>query len=137
MRVDRGMSCRAITGEEDMNKADLGARLAAEFSLTRATAGRMFGAVFAAIGGSLANEEPVSIAGFGTFGIRARPARQGLTIPPRDDPDRRLAHARVQGRQARRCSGVESVLLAVSCPDNRNSRPERPAPARLLSWEPR
>ena len=60
-----------------MNKAELGARLATEFSLTRATADRMLGAVFAAIGESLANEEPVSIAGFGTFSITARPARQG------------------------------------------------------------
>ena len=179
MYVDRGMSRRAITGEEDMNKAELGARLATEFSLTRATADRMLGAVFAAIGERLANEEPVSIAGFGTFSIRARPARQGCPYR-RDDPDRCLAHPRVQGRQgpsrrlstspglelaatsgtgyceraverlsglaatrtdcdhdARRCSGVESVLLAVSCPDNRNSRRKPPTPARLLHWEPR
>ena len=179
MRADRGMSRRAITGEEDVNKAELGARLAAELSLTRATADRMLGAVFAAIGERLANDEPVSIAGFATFSIRARPARQGRPYR-RDHPDRRLAHVRVQAparpfatpstspglelaatsatgyceraverlsglaatrtdcdHDARRCSGVASVLLAVSRPDNRNSRPERPAPARLLSWEPR
>ena len=81
-----------------MNKAELGARLAAEFSLTRATADRMLGAVFAAIGESLANEEPDSIAGFGTFTIRARPARQGRPYR-RDDPDRRLAH-RLRQRRA-------------------------------------
>ena len=179
VRVDRGMSRRAITGEEDMNKAELGARPAAEFSLTRATADRMFGAVFAAIGESRANKEPVSIAGFGNFSIRARPARQGRPYR-RDHPDRRLAHARVLrparpfatpstspglefaatsaigyceraverlsglaatrtdcDHDARRCSGFESVLFTRSRPDNRNSRPERPAPATLLRWEPR
>ena len=105
MRVDRGMSCRAITGEEDMNKADLGARLAAEFSLTRATAGRMFGAVFAAIGGSLANEEPSPspVSGPSASG-RARLARgsqspaRGSRSPPRARPRSRPASAPVLGR---------------------------------------
>ena len=81
-----------------MNKAELGARLAAEFSLSRATADRMLGPVFAAIGERLANEEPVSIAGFGTFSIRARPARQGRPYR-RDDPDRRHSH-RLRQRRA-------------------------------------
>ena len=134
MRVDRGMSCRAITGEEDMNKAELGARLAAEFSLTRATADRMVGAVFAAIGESLANEDPTPspVSGPSASGHArlARGARTGATIP--------IAATRTDyDNDARRCSGVESVLLAVSRPDNRNSPPERAAPARLLSWEPR
>ena len=62
-----------------MNKAELGARLATELSLTKATADRMLSAVF---GESLANEEPVSIAGFGTFSIRARPARKGRNMLP-------------------------------------------------------
>ena len=165
-----------------MNKAELGARLATEFSLNRVTADRMLGAVFAAIGERLANEEPVSGAGFGTFSIRARPTRQGRNPParrsrspprarprsPRSGPARPFATPstspglefaatsaigyceraveRLSGLaatrtdcdyDARRCSGVESVLLAVSRPDNRNSRPERPASGRLLSWEPR
>ena len=36
----------------------------------------MVAAVFAAVGDSLAKGEPVSIAGFGTFTTRSRPARQ-------------------------------------------------------------
>ena len=37
----------------------------------------MVAAVFAAIGDSLAKGEAVSIAGFGTFATKNRPARQG------------------------------------------------------------
>ena len=134
MRVGRGMSRRAITGEEDMNKAELGARLATECSLTRATADRMVRAVFAAIGESLANEDPTPapVSGPSASGRArlARGARTGATIP--------IAATRTDcDDDARRCSGVDSLQLAVSRPDNRNSRRERPAPAGLLRWEPR
>ena len=63
--------------QHDMNRSELSAQLAAQFSLDRASADRMVTAVFAAIGDSLANGEAVSIDGFGIFDTKSRPARQG------------------------------------------------------------
>ena len=60
-----------------MTTSDLSAQLAAQFSLDRASADRIVTAVFADIGDSLAKGEAVSIAGFGTFATKSRPARQG------------------------------------------------------------
>ena len=60
-----------------MNRSELSAQLAAEFSLDKTSADRMVAAVFAAIGDSLARGDTVSIAGFGTFATKSRPARQG------------------------------------------------------------
>ena len=60
-----------------MNRSELGAQLAAEFSLDKASANQMVAAVFAAIGDSLAKGDAVTIAGFGTFATKSRPARQG------------------------------------------------------------
>ena len=67
----------AVQVEAKMNKYDLVSHVAAETSATRATAKRMVGAVFSAIGDALARVEPVTIAGFGKFVIRGRGARQG------------------------------------------------------------
>ena len=60
-----------------MNKAELVTHVATEASVTRATAERLVGAVFSAIADALAREEPVAIAGFGTFATRSRAARRG------------------------------------------------------------
>ena len=62
-----------------MNKAELVTHVATEASVTKATAERLVGAVFSAIAGmrTLAREEPVAIAGFGTFATRSRAARRG------------------------------------------------------------
>ena len=60
-----------------MNKAELVSHVAAETSTTTAAAERMVGAVFSAIADALAGDEPVAIAGFGTFSTRDRPAREG------------------------------------------------------------
>ena len=60
-----------------MTKAELVSHVAAETSTTRATAERMVGAVFIAIGDALARDEPVAIPGFGKFDVRDRAARQG------------------------------------------------------------
>ena len=60
-----------------MNKNDLVSHVAAETSATRATAERMVGAVFSAVGDALARDEPVAIAGFGKFVIRDRAAGRG------------------------------------------------------------
>ena len=60
-----------------MNRSELSAQLASNFSLDKASADRMVAAVFAAIGDNLAKGEAVSIAGFGTFATKSRPAWQG------------------------------------------------------------
>ena len=60
-----------------MNKAELSSHAAAEASVTRATADRLVGAVFSAIGDALARDETVAIAGFGKFATRSRAARRG------------------------------------------------------------
>ena len=60
-----------------MTNAELVSHLAAETSTTKAAADRLVGSVFSAIADALAREEPVAIAGFGKFPVRARAARQG------------------------------------------------------------
>ena len=60
-----------------MTKAELIAHVAAETSVTRATADRLVGAVFSTIGDALARDEAVTIAGFGKFTARSRAARRG------------------------------------------------------------
>ena len=60
-----------------MSTAELAAHVTAHADLPKATVGRAVSAVFAAIGDALAKDEAVTIAGFGTFSIRSRAARQG------------------------------------------------------------
>ena len=63
-----------------MKKSDLSAGVAAESSLSRADAEAAVNAVLASIGDALAKGETVSIAGFGIFSMKDRPARQGREI---------------------------------------------------------
>ena len=60
-----------------MNKSELSAHVAADTAVAKATADNVVSAVFATIAEALARGEKVSIAGFGTFATRSRPARQG------------------------------------------------------------
>ena len=60
-----------------MNKADISGRVAARLRLSKAEAEAAVDTVFEAIGESLAREEAVRIAGFGTFATRNRDARTG------------------------------------------------------------
>ena len=60
-----------------MNKADISGRVAARLRLGKAEAEVAVDTVFEAIGESLAREEAVRIAGFGTFATRSREARMG------------------------------------------------------------
>ena len=61
-----------------MNKAELSSLVSGPASLTRSPADRdVGGTVFSAIGEALAKDEPVTIAGFGTFATKRRPARPG------------------------------------------------------------
>ena len=60
-----------------MKKSELVARIAAKLSIPQSTADASIGALFEAIGEALAKGESVSIAGFGTFSVKDRAARQG------------------------------------------------------------
>lgn len=60
-----------------MKKSDLAAHVATQASLSKAVADGVVNAVFTAISDALAQEEAVTIAGFGTFSTKRRPARQG------------------------------------------------------------
>ena len=60
-----------------MKKSDLASHVATQTSLPKVAADGAVTAVFAAISDALAREEAVTIAGFGTFSTKRRPARQG------------------------------------------------------------
>lgn len=60
-----------------MNKADLVSKIADEAGINRATAERALGGALDAIGAVLAAGEKVSLAGFGTFSVSQREAREG------------------------------------------------------------
>ena len=60
-----------------MTKSELSTHVAAQASLTKASADAAVSAVFSAITDALANGETVTLTGFGTFSVRSREARQG------------------------------------------------------------
>ena len=60
-----------------MTKSELATHVATQASLSNAAADRAVNAVFSAITDALANEEIVTVTGFGTFTIKKRQARQG------------------------------------------------------------
>ena len=61
-----------------MTGNDLAEALAAVHGLTKADAKKYIDAVFAAIGDAAAKGEEVSLNGFGKFGTKRSPERQGL-----------------------------------------------------------
>ena len=84
-----------------MNKRDISSRVAARLRLRKAEAEAAVDTVFEAIGESLAREEAVRIAGFGTLATRSREARTGrnpgtgekVAIPASKAPAFRAARA--------------------------------------------
>ena len=60
-----------------MTKSELSTQVAAQASLTKASADAAVNAVFSAITEALAKGETVTLTGFGTFSTRQREARQG------------------------------------------------------------
>ena len=60
-----------------MNKSHPVRRIAVDTGLTRQNAKAAFNAMPSSIAGSLARGQAVSHLGFGTFGMRRRPARMG------------------------------------------------------------
>ena len=60
-----------------MKKSDISSHVASQASVSKAAADTAVNAVFSAITDALAREESVTIAGFGTFSTKRRPAREG------------------------------------------------------------
>ncbi len=61
-----------------MNKTELVSAIAAKAGLTKVDAKKALDATIAAITDELKKGEKVSLIGFGTFAVAARPARQGI-----------------------------------------------------------
>ena len=59
-----------------MNKSELCTQVAAQPSVSTATADAVISAVFSTIAEALTRDETIAIAGFGTFSTRARAARR-------------------------------------------------------------
>ena len=76
-----------------MTKSELSTQVAAQASLTKASADAAVNAVFSAITDALANGETVTLTGFGTFTVRSREARQGRN--PRTGESITIAASRV------------------------------------------
>ena len=60
-----------------MNRSELSSHVAAAASLSRTEADSAVNALFSTISDALAGGETVTIAGFGKFTTRTRPAREG------------------------------------------------------------
>ena len=60
-----------------MNKKEMADRLAARTGLSKSAARNAVDSVFVTVGEALAHGEDVWLPGFGTFGTRSRPARNG------------------------------------------------------------
>ncbi|MFZ5653077.1 MAG: HU family DNA-binding protein [Pseudomonadota bacterium] len=81
-----------------MNKSDLIDRIAEAADISRACATRALDAALDEIVGALSKGDPVSIAGFGTFAVKHRPARIGRN--PRTNEQIEIAAANVPGFKA-------------------------------------
>ena len=81
-----------------MTKSELSTQVAAQASLTKASADAAVNAVFSAITDALANGETVTLTGFGTFTVRSREARQGRN--PRTGESINIAASRVPAFKA-------------------------------------
>ena len=80
-----------------MNNAELADQVAAEHGVSKADARKLVDTVFAAIAGSAAKGEEISINGFGKFKVKDSPAREGRN-PANGEPikiaaSRKLAFA--------------------------------------------
>jgi DNA-binding protein HU-beta len=77
-----------------MTKTDLVTRIAKDAALTKRQAAKVLQATIASVQDAMRHGEKVTLVGFGTFGVRARAARNGrnprtghaLWIPARKTP---------------------------------------------------
>ena len=100
-----------------MTKSDIAARVAAKLSIPKATADASVSALFDVIGDTQAKGEPVSIAGFGTFSVKDRAARQGRN--PRTGETIVIAASKVASFKAGK--GLRDALRYPTHPASANS----------------
>ncbi len=81
-----------------MNKSDLIEKIAESADISKACATRALDAALDGIVGALGKGDPVSLAGFGTFAIKHRPARTGRN--PRTNEEIAIAASNVPGFKA-------------------------------------
>jgi DNA-binding protein HU-beta len=81
-----------------MNKADLVAKVSEHTALPKGTAEVAVNTVFNAITDAMAKGDTIAIAGFGTFVVKARSARQGRN--PQTGEPIQIAAANVPGFRA-------------------------------------
>ena len=81
-----------------MKKSDISSHVADQADLSKADADSAVNAVFSAIRDALAQEDTVSIAGFGAFSVKRRPARQGRN--PRTGENITIAASKVPSFKA-------------------------------------
>lgn len=67
-----------------MTKSDLIAQVAANTDMNKKSAEQAVNAVFDALSKAMAEGDKISIAGFGTFEVRERAARQGINPRTRE-----------------------------------------------------
>lgn len=60
-----------------MNKGDLVENLASSCAMTKTTAEKAVNGILASIAQALANDDKLTLVGFGTFSVSNRPARTG------------------------------------------------------------
>ena len=76
-RANRAFAIRGKAGRERVNKSEIANLVAKRTGVGRSEAGSAVDEVFEAIGEARTRGEDVRVVGFGTFGIRSRPARTG------------------------------------------------------------
>jgi DNA-binding protein HU-beta len=81
-----------------MNKTELTDAVADKADLTKASAAKAVDALIAAVSEALKQGDQVAIAGFGTFTVRARAAREGRN--PRTGETIQIAASKIPGFKA-------------------------------------
>jgi DNA-binding protein HU-beta len=81
-----------------MNKAELVEQIVVKAGVTKADAGRALSALLEAVAEALQGDNPVVLAGFGTFVARRRPAREGRN--PQTGEKIKIKAAKVVGFKA-------------------------------------
>lgn len=81
-----------------MNKSELVAAVAESAGLSKAEAGRAVDALTGAVTSALASGDTVALVGFGTFGVKARAARDGRN--PQTGETIKIAAANIPGFKA-------------------------------------
>ena len=128
----------AARGEETMNGNDFVSHVASGTPVTKATADRLVGSVFSAIGDALAGDDAVAIAGSGRFSARTRAPRRSrnrrtgeiVHVPRLDDAGVQPIEEAARSRRPTRMRNRTAVFAAV---DQREEPAGRPPNCRRRS----